>query len=221
MGMARTLRSSTHLPVRIWCGTRGLYIVHSAMYRGAHPGFARTGLSLAALPEPFGLGPAGFQSLALWAAQPPSIPRLRRFGLRPHRYQCWPAANIRRSPRGVLIQASPLDAELLVSSVACSCDCISATPRCKSSLRHVLTRSLRFAPGCGFRACSCSVGWPKSFSHTATELTKRRTAKRCGMRFMKTDSPTGSESTKSGQLLTPGLTANTHAAERREGANDG
>src|SRR5690606_39244088 len=45
-----------------------------------------------------------------------------------------------------------------VSSVAKTADCITALLPARGLLRRVLTRSFRFAPGCGFRARPFPVG---------------------------------------------------------------
>lgn len=48
-------------------------------------------------------------------------------------------------------------------------DFASGRPACKGPLRQVLTRSLRCAPGCGFRSCPCRLAGP------SLQLTGRRT----------------------------------------------
>lgn len=49
------------------------------------------------------------------------------------------------------------------------CDCDQVPPARKGALRQVLTRSLRCASGCGFRACPCSLPPPGPFSRTVLD----------------------------------------------------
>ena len=58
------------------------------------------------------------------------------------------------------------------------CDCKRVPAARKGALRQVLTRSLRCAPGCGFRACPCSLPPPVFFSRTVKDEGLGRLEKR-------------------------------------------